>query len=698
MTPPLQVRRTASVDGGAVADAEWRRANREWLAASVTLLREDLAARHHAAEGPELDGQREIAVAQIVALADSMSAPPALDALALALGLTRFERQIVLLCAGTELDGDLASLCAEVHGSAEHYSPTFSLALAHLDDPHWDATAPTAPLRGWHLIDVADTRSLTLAPLRLDERVLHHLTGHDYLDPVLGAHVPSVDARALVPSLAAQAVRIAEAWSPESEAGARAIGLWGPRDERVICAAAAADRLGITLAVVDATRVPMEAAALERFARHMERELLLSDTVFMIECDSLEAKDGDRVRAIERLGDDVMVPLVFASDDRLSFAMRRRVLNVTVSLPTRGEQRRLWRTFLDDALAPDGVGVERADGRVTVSEIEQAIDNVVGQFDLGPSAISAAACDAVELATGPIDDADYGFRGAALGRALWESCRVQARTGISGIAQRLECRASWNDLVLPTAQAGVLHDIVGQVRHRTTVYDDWGFAERLSRGLGVTALFAGPSGTGKTMAAEVIAGELGLDLYVVDLSTVMDKFIGETEKNLRRVFDASERSGAVLLFDEADALFGRRSEVRDSHDRYANIGVSYLLTRMETYRGLAILTTNRRDALDEAFVRRLRFIVRFPFPDAEQRRLMWEKAFPLEAPTDCLDADALAEHDVSGAMIRNIAMNAAFAAADVGSAITMSQVYDAMRDEYAKSERTFSGPLTERGP
>ena len=225
------------------------------------------------------------------------------------------------------------------------------------------------------------------------------------------------------------------------------------------------------------------------------------------------------------------------------------------------------------------------------------------------------------------------------------------------------------------------------MRQRTTVYEAWGFAAKGSRGLGISALFAGASGTGKTMAAEVLAGELRLDLYRIDLSQVVSKYIGETEKNLRRVFDAAEEGGAILLFDEADALFGKRSEVKDSHDRYANIEVSYLLQRMEAYRGLAILTTNMKNALDTAFLRRLRFIVQFPFPDAAQRAEIWRRIFPADTPTDGLDIAKLARLNVAGGNIRNIALNAAFLAADAGQPVRMGHLLRAARSEYAKLEK-----------
>ena len=228
-----------------------------------------------------------------------------------------------------------------------------------------------------------------------------------------------------------------------------------------------------------------------------------------------------------------------------------------------------------------------------------------------------------------------------------------------------------------------------------TVLERWGFAARYSRGLGLTALFAGASGTGKTMAAEVLAHTLDLDLFQIDLAGLVSKYIGETEKNLRRVFDAAEDSGAILLFDEADALFGKRSEVKDSHDRYANLEVSYLLQRMEAYRGLAILTTNMRHAIDTAFLRRLRFVVEFPFPDAAERARIWQRVFPPETPRAGLDPARLAQLGVAGGVIRNIAMHAAFLAADAAEPVRMSHLLAAARTEYAKLERPLGRAETE---
>jgi SpoVK/Ycf46/Vps4 family AAA+-type ATPase len=227
---------------------------------------------------------------------------------------------------------------------------------------------------------------------------------------------------------------------------------------------------------------------------------------------------------------------------------------------------------------------------------------------------------------------------------------------VDALAQRIEAIADWNDLVLPEAQLSVLREVATHVRQRERVYDDWGFAAKSARGLGISALFAGPPGTGKTTAAEVLARELKVDLYRVDLSGIVSKYIGETEKNLNRLFSAAEGTNVVLLFDEADALFGKRSEVKDSHDRYANIEISYLLQRMESYTGLAILTSNMKQAIDPSFLRRIRFVAHFPFPGTDAREAIWRGVFPARTPTADLDFARLAQLNVSGGNIRNIAL------------------------------------------
>ncbi len=272
---------------------------------------------------------------------------------------------------------------------------------------------------------------------------------------------------------------------------------------------------------------------------------------------------------------------------------------------------------------------------------------------------------------------------------LFAAARAHSNPRLSSLAHKIEPRYGWGDIILPGDQLALLQEIVATVRQRSRVLEDWGLGVKLVPSWGVTVLFAGPPGTGKTMAAEVIANELGLDLYKIDLSSVVSKYIGETEKNLERIFSEAASSNAILFFDEADALFGRRSEVRDSHDRYANIEISYLLQRMEAYDGVTILATNLRANLDEAFTRRLQFAVDFPFPEDADRLRIWQTLLPSEAPYDPhIDWRFFATRfKLAGGNIRNILVSAAYLAASDGGQVTMTHLLHSTRRELQKMGR-----------
>lgn len=263
------------------------------------------------------------------------------------------------------------------------------------------------------------------------------------------------------------------------------------------------------------------------------------------------------------------------------------------------------------------------------------------------------------------------------------------QTAVDRLAEKLDADVTWDNIILPEQDVGLLHQIATGVQERARVYDH-GLQARTDRTPGISALFVGSSGTGKTMAARVLANALKLDLYRIHLSAVVSKYIGETEKNLRKVFDAAEDSGAILFFDEADAIFGKRSEVKDSHDRYANIETNFLMQRMEDHRGLTILATNMKSSLDSAFVRRLRFIIDFPFPDVAERKRMWERAFPSETITEGLDHERLARFELTGGSIHNVAVNAAFLAAQTAEPVTMPLVLKAARNEFRKLDKPIN--------
>ncbi len=652
------------------AEERWRDANQRHLMAALDEVRARLARgpvpdtavpddQVPNDDGMPDDPASDDAAPDATASGWLLSRPSALDELCERFALSPFERSVLLACAGMELDARFAAVCGAALGTGARGTPTFGLALATLPGAHWSALAPDAPLRHWRLVEVG-TAGLTAAALRIDERVVHFLTGVDTADEQLAGFVRRVshDPRPLVPSQQALADVIAEVWS-RAASPLPVVQLCGGGEQARAVAAAAAARLGLALHVMPARVLPSAPHELDVLTRLWTRESALSRGALLLECD--DARDADAARELVTLQflENAGGPLLVAGRERQRLRHRPSV-TLQVRKPTSAEQRTVWR----DTLGRDGVA------------LNGQLDQLAAHFDLGASAIQSAAAHARAA-----DD------GAALDERLWLACRAQARPQLDDLVERLTPTWAWDDLVLPEAQLRMLRDIATQVRHRATVYERWGFADQSVRGLGISALFSGPSGTGKTMAAEVLARELRLDLYRIDLSRVVSKYIGETEKNLARVFDAAEEGGAILLFDEADALFGKRTEVKDSHDRYANIEVSYLLQRMESYRGLAILTTNLKGAIDDAFQRRIRFLVTFPFPDARQRAEIWRRAMPARTPTEALDVDKLARLSVAGGNIRNIALHAAFFAAEFDAAVGMAHMLRAARAEFARLEK-----------
>ncbi|HME31291.1 MAG TPA: ATP-binding protein [Terriglobales bacterium] len=684
----------------------WNEANQSWLTTALAEVRvalmqflaisEDQNAREEHSAGADAQPEQN---------SSTESATSALDVLCATFGLSDFERKVLLMSAGAELDSRFASLYAAGSRDARCSHATFSLALSAFEDAHWSALLPTRPLRHWHLVEVVSGDGLTNSPLRIDERILHYLAGISCIDDRLrGLTEPVREAGALPPSQKAVADQMAESWYRANwQTGGPVLQLCGAQvsGKRAVASTACA-RLGLSLRVIASSVVPRAATDLDLFIRLWEREVALGPTALLVECDDSEATEAAGGAAVKRLLETLRSPLMVAVRERRR-PTERVLLSFDVPKPTSGEQQQIWKEALGGhALALNGF-VDRlvAQFSLDASEIYAAVsravsgekDPVVNEEPSGDAPVVAASSIAEagianSSSAEPSSKADFA---AGLATDLWEVCRTQSRPRLEGLAQRMEPAATWDDLVLPERQKQIVRQIALHLRQRNKVYQRWGFASKGSRGLGISALFAGPSGTGKTMSGEVLANELRLDLYRIDLSQVVSKYIGETEKNLRSVFDAAEDGGAILLFDEADALFGKRSEVKDSRDRYANIEVSYLLQRMEAYRGLAILTTNRKDALDQAFLRRIRFVVEFPFPEAAQRAEIWRRVFPRQTPTEGLRIDRLARLTAAGGHIHNIAIGAAFLAADAGEPVRMSHLLAAARSEFAKLER----PLTD---
>lgn len=341
-------------------------------------------------------------------------------------------------------------------------------------------------------------------------------------------------------------------------------------------------------------------------------------------------------------------------------------------MPDYVQRRNLWKYYLSSRASEETENVEQV--------VEQT-KRLADQFYLTTGQIRDAVMSAKDMSVQfnsniTIDD-------------LFASARTHSSSRLATLAKKIEARFEWADIILPQDQVNMLREAVNMVVTRTTVLKEWGLGDKLASSQGVTMLFAGPPGTGKTMGAEVIAGELGLDLYKIDLSTLVSKYIGETEKNLEKIFKEAESSNAILFFDEADSLFGKRSEVKDSHDRYANIEVSYLLQRMETYDGITIMATNLRANLDEAFTRRLQFAINFPFPDEEDRRRIWRSLFPEDVPcAPEVDLNVMAKRfKLAGGNIRNIIVGAAYLAASDGGSVTMAHLMHSTGRELQKMGR-----------
>ncbi|MGK9169297.1 ATP-binding protein [Inquilinus limosus] len=603
---------------------------------------------------------------------DAALPPPAFATLRDRLGLTPFELNILLLCAAMELDTSIAGLCARVQHDPERAYPTFALALSIFDEPAWEALSPERPLRYWHLVEISQPGGtpLTVSRLRADEWIVNYLKGLSYLDdrltPLL---MPLATAGAdleLPPSQARIAEGILErlqratpgrSLPPVQLLGADAA-------SKRLLAGAACRALHVHPYRIHASALPSSPADLETFTRLWRRAGRLLPLALYVETDGFD-QAGQRGAAATTLLRFLgrADALVFVDAGEPWHGLPDGSLSVDVAKPTPAEQKAAWTAAL---------GAEAGDSPARLA----------GQFSLNIDTIREIA----EESRGP-DAAD-----AIDHDRLWHAVLARTRPTLEAMAERIVPKATWDDIVLPDPEKALLRQVADQVAQRNRVYQDWGFAQKMSRGFGISALFAGESGTGKTMAAEVVANHLRLDLYRIDLSAVVSKYIGETEKNLRRLFDAAEAGGMILFFDEADALFGKRSEVKDSHDRYANIEVNYLLQRMESFGGLAILASNMKNALDGAFLRRLRFIVNFPFPGAAERRAIWQKAFPAATPTSGLDFDRLARLDLAGGHIASIALNAAFVAAQANGEVTMPIVLDAARNELRKIERPIHEP------
>ncbi|WP_435865736.1 ATP-binding protein [Streptomyces virginiae] len=621
------------------------------------------------------------------ALAPAGPPPPGspLDVLVTRFGLQPLDVDLLLVALAPDLDARFERLYGYLNDDLTRRRPTVGLALELCGRDRAAAArfrlAPGAPLVAGGLLEVNEPERPPLSRvLAVPDRVTAHLLGDCAPDPqlaeVLGeaADDPAVDPDELHRAAAA-------ALSGTGHVHLRTRG----GDPEGLAAAALRAR-GLRPLVLDPSALTHHARALPALARAAAREArLLGAGVLLGPLEALPDKPDERAHVLRTLCTVLRgIPLFTHGTSGWEPAWAAATpVSLTVTAPSPDRQAARWRHALERAAA------EHGEHREQHGEPGGAAGS--GEVEALARSVSAHRLDAGQLRRA----ADTASRTAALdGRPvspadLRAAVRAQNGAGLARLARRVEPAVGWDDLVLPAPTHRRLRELAVRAHHRDQVLGQWGMRPGGGRGRGVIALFAGSSGTGKTMSAEVVAADLGMDLYVVDLSTVVDKYVGETEKNLERIFTEASAVNAVLLFDEADAIFGKRSDVKDSHDKHANMESAYLLQRMESFDGIAILTTNLRANLDEAFTRRLDVIADFPVPDAAQRRALWERCLGDRLPrADDVDLGFCAERfELAGGSIRSCAVTAAYFAAAAGGPLTMRQVMTAVAQEYRKLGR-----------
>jgi SpoVK/Ycf46/Vps4 family AAA+-type ATPase len=611
--------------------------------------------------------------------------------------LSGFEIDVLLVCILPELDLKYQRLYGYLQDDVTKRSPTVDLVLRLLGESLEDklkareAFSPEAPLIKYRLLHLHDESMTKTAPLlarslQADERITSYLLGADQVDARLLPFVHLV-----TPKLELHDILLDDEIAHRLQKLAIHF-----RDKGIIChlhgtygvgkqatAEAMCSELGLPMLIVDVNRIVTADIAFELLVRLIFREGRLQNAVLYFNGYDLLLGDEKEIKLsygsiIAEL--ESYPQWVFLSGENdwqpRGILHDKPCIDLELPIPCYRERMQLWKGQWNGeaALAAD----------VNFSDL-------AGKFRLSGGQIRDVAAAARSLAQWRDPESEL-----ITAQDLYAACRKQFRGTLSTLAHKVQPKYSWDDIILPKDQMEQLREICGYVEYYHTVYGDWGFARKLSTGKGLNVLFAGPSGTGKTMAAEIMAKQLGLDLYKIDLSAIVSKYIGETEKNLDRIFREAQTSNAILFFDEADALFGKRSEVRDSHDRYANIEMAYLLQKMDEYEGMVVLATNLRKNMDEAFARRMHFAVEFPFPDEADRYRIWQNIFPGEVPVAAsIDRSFLArQFKITGGNIKNIALGAAFLAAQDGGCITMENLIRATKREYQKmgklcTERDF---------
>ena len=615
---------------------------------------------------------------------DRVEAEPDLPMQRLAerLGLSEPEQELVWLAVAMVADPRIVNHGDALIGSAARRGLPLSLytTMVGADGSRGRALAlsmrPSHPLFRYQLIELTEpAASASASPLRPSGRLVAYLAGEDDIDDALGAvggrlelpDEPAYDARQeralrkLVDGLDSPAPLVTLIEGPEGSG-------------RRSAAAAAAVGLGLEVLSLDVRRLPGDARALEDALGALRRESLLRGAVALVaNIDDLTGAESERnpaLRTLARTIDSMEGPVVLTSArPGLDLGLERNVLRVDWPVADTATRRALWERALGEEAARIGDDLDRLSLR----------------YRLGPGGIARATTAARIIARpdgGRLEEAH-----------IVAGVRNNIAERLGSLARRVEVSQSWDDLVVSPDILDQINALIARVRHAHTVYEQWGFDTKAARGIGVPALFSGPPGTGKTMVAGIIARELDLELLQVDLSQVVSKWIGETEKQLSKLFDAAEAGHALLLFDEADALFAKRTEVKGATDRYANLEVNYLLQRVESFGGITILTTNLDASIDKALKRRLAAHVSFWPPDADEREELWRRLLTTRAAPlgDDLDVEHLAQAypDMTGANIRNAVLSAAFLAAAEETSITQDHLVRAARGEYRTMGRVL---------
>jgi hypothetical protein len=612
-----------------------------------------------------------------------------LDRLGMAFSLSAFDVAIIVIALAPEIDLRYERLYAFLQDDVTRKRPSVDLALSLLCCSAEERIVrrrhfrPDAPLVRHGIIQVFPDPSSLCPPaiahcLKLKERIVRFLlgeTGPDLALRGLCELVPLPEAPSIVDSFA-----LCNPSVIFESAGPVVIGLRDASRSRMRqTAAATAAAHGFILLAADLSRNDATASDLRQRTELLLREAKLQRALPYFE--GVEQVDQDVLfRSIAGAGS-----IVFLSTTNTQQSLSRDgcpVITVDLAPLSLRERRDCWESSL-----------ERSSAQASGS----TLDLLASRFRLTPEQIACAveeSCVRVRFrhrAPESVNGQQQGHKYLPC-QELMAAARAQSTCKLPGSMRRIQPKYSWNDLVVPPAVSSQLREFCSRIAQTERVLGEWGFEKKLSQGKGTTAIFTGVSGTGKTMAAEVVAGELQLELCKIDVAGVISKYIGETEQNLECIFTAAEGANAILFFDEADALFGKRSEVRDSHDRYANIEISYLLQKMEAYEGATILATNLSQNLDEAFLRRFAFTIRFPFPNEDERLTIWKSIWPQETPlATSVDFNFLARRfKLSGGNIKNVALAAAFLAAEEGEPVSTMHLLRAIDREYQKMGKTIS--------